>query len=72
MKKFTAEEKKKLGRAIRDRRLALGYRQKEIAEQANVSIARLSNVERGRNRPLIELYFRLCRVLKMPKPPFSP
>lgn len=56
----TAED---LGRAIRDRRKALGISQGELAMQSGVSIPTVSAIENGKETARVGLVLQLCQDL---------
>ncbi len=52
-----------VGAAVRARRHAKGQTQEELAENIDVSVVTLSNIERGENVPTLSVFFRLHREL---------
>ncbi|WP_146287855.1 helix-turn-helix transcriptional regulator [Gemmobacter aquaticus] len=52
-----------LGRAIRDRRLALGLTQADVAMQSGVSTPTVSAIENGKETARIGLVMQICRDL---------
>lgn len=52
-----------LGKEIRARRLALGIRQQDLADLAEVSINTVVAVERGTGNPRLETLLSICQVL---------
>lgn len=52
-----------LGRAIRERRLALGLTQAEVAMQSGVSAPTVSAIENGKETARIGLVLQICRDL---------
>ena len=52
-----------LGLAIRDRRVALGLTQAEVAMQSGVSIPTVSAIENGKDTARIGLVLQICRDL---------
>ncbi len=52
-----------LGRAIRDRRLALGLTQADVAMQSGVSTPTVSAIENGKETARIGLVLQICRDL---------
>ena len=55
----------KIGAKIRSYRSARGLSQKELAELINVSSSRLSNWEKGINRPDVDQLECICKVLQV-------
>lgn len=53
-----------LGRRIARRRKELGLKQSEVNELAGLSDKYLSNIERATSIPSIEVFMKLCDVLK--------
>jgi transcriptional regulator with XRE-family HTH domain len=52
-----------LGAVLRRRRAALGLRIADVATRANLSVAYVSEVERGRKEPSSEVVAALCEAL---------
>jgi transcriptional regulator with XRE-family HTH domain len=52
-----------MGRILRSRRTSLGLRIADVAARANLSIAYVSEVERGRKEPSSEVVAALCEAL---------
>lgn len=52
-----------LGRAIRDRRLALGMTQAEVAMQSGVSTPTVSAIENGKETVRLGLVLQICQDL---------
>jgi len=52
-----------LGRAIRDRRLALGLTQADVAMQSGVSTPTVSAIENGKETARLGLALQICRDL---------
>jgi len=52
-----------LGRAIRDRRMALGLTQAEVAMQSGVSTPTVSAIENGKETARIGMVMQICRDL---------
>lgn len=52
-----------VGRAIRDRRMALGLTQAEVAMQSGVSTPTVSAIENGKETARIGLVLQICRDL---------
>lgn len=59
----TIDDPASLGRAIRERRLALGLRQEDVAAQSGVSIPTVSAIENGKATAQIGLVLQICRDL---------
>jgi transcriptional regulator with XRE-family HTH domain len=54
-----------LGHVLRRRRSALGLRIADVAARANLSVAYVSEVERGRKEPSSEVVAALCDALDL-------
>ncbi len=52
-----------IGKRIQNRRKQLGYTQEQLAEQMNVSIQMVSNLERGNKAIRIDNLINLSRIL---------
>lgn len=59
----TIDDPAALGRAIRQRRLALNLRQEDVAAQSGVSIPTVSAIENGKATAQIGLVLQICRDL---------
>ena len=59
----TIDDPAALGRAIRERRLALNLRQEDVAAQSGVSIPTVSAIENGKATAQIGLVLQICRDL---------
>lgn len=59
----TIDDPTTLGRAIRERRLALNLRQEDVAAQSGVSIPTVSAIENGKATAQIGLVLQICRDL---------
>lgn len=57
------EELKKIGQRIRDNRISLGISQIELAERLGVMNSYLSQVEKGRRYPNVNLILKVCKEL---------
>lgn len=57
------EQLKDIGSRIVNRRKELNYTQEQIAEQMNVSIQMISNLERGNKAIRIDNLVKLCSIL---------
>lgn len=55
---------KKLGNAIRSKRLKLGYTQEKLAYEAGVSVSYISEMERGIVNPTIDIVYQVSKVLR--------
>lgn len=55
----------KFGNKVRDRRLALGLTQLDIAKAVNVEQVAVSNWELGQNKPVRKYRKPLCDVLRL-------
>lgn len=53
-----------LGKRIAQRRLALGYKQNELAEKADLSNNYLSNIENGHSIPSLKTFANICIQLE--------
>ena len=51
---------------IRERRLALGWTQAELAQRLEVSRQTVNAIEKGRYAPSLPLAFKLARVFESP------
>lgn len=60
---MTSTELKEIGFRICNRRKQLGFTQEQIAEQMDVSIQMVSNLERGNKAIRIENLVKLSRIL---------
>lgn len=58
-----SEVKIRIGQLLRDRRLALGMSQTELARRVGVPDAAISHVECGRREPRIGLFASICAEL---------
>ncbi len=52
-------------RSVRERRIELGMRQKELAERTGMSRPQVSQIESGLYKPSLETLVRLAEVLQM-------
>lgn len=48
-----------------ERRIELGMSQYKLAKILGIAQSYVSELERGRKRPSIELFFRICEVLNL-------
>ena len=60
---FSIHNAKDLGAAIRDRRLALGLDQAELANRVGVSRAWIIDIEKGKPKASVELVLRTLHIL---------
>lgn len=70
-KRGMADQKRRtaFGSAVASRRIAIGFKQEDLANLMDVSVQQLSNVEAGRNWPSIPAYQKLCQALRVGVPP---
>ena len=54
---------KEIGKRIQNRRKQLGFTQEHLADEMNVSIQMVSNLERGNKSIRIDNLIRLCQIL---------
>ena len=54
-----------MGKRIRSRRISLGMTQMELAEKIDISNNHISSIERGIERPGLDLFIRICDVLNV-------
>lgn len=59
------DEKRLLGRRIKELRSARGYSQEALSERMGVSAKYLSSVERGKENPTLDLLVKLSKALKV-------
>ena len=52
-----------LGRRIAARRRALGLRQVQLCEKCGINSNYLSNIERAKSIPSLEVFMRICQAL---------
>ena len=50
---------------FRKKREALGLSQHKLAKQLGITQTFLSEIERGRKNPSLELFFRICEALEI-------
>lgn len=55
---------KSLGKRIAQRRIALGYKQNELAEKVDMSNNYLSNIENGHSIPSLTTFVNICMQLE--------
>lgn len=54
---------KEIGKRIQNRRKQLGFTQEHLADEMNVSVQMVSNLERGNKSIRIDNLVRLCQIL---------
>lgn len=54
---------KEIGKRIHSRRKQLGFTQEQLADEMNVSVQMVSNLERGNKAIRIDNLIRLCQLL---------
>ena len=54
-----------LGQRIAARRKALGLRQAQVCERCDINNNYLSNIERGKSIPSLEVLMRVCEALEV-------
>jgi transcriptional regulator with XRE-family HTH domain len=52
-----------IGKTISDRRRQLDITQQDLAEMAEVGIATIKDIERGKGNPSIKILEKICTVL---------
>jgi transcriptional regulator with XRE-family HTH domain len=65
---MTAEEREIYGSIaewVRDKRVRLGLTQKQLGEEARISVPSICNIERGKQRFKLGSLYRLCAVLDL-------
>ena len=58
-----------LGQVLKERRRALGFTQRELADRLGVKAGHITHLENGRRRPSLSLLGRLADVLGLEKEP---
>jgi|SRR5579862_278848 transcriptional regulator with XRE-family HTH domain len=58
-----------LGQVLKQRRRALGFTQRELADVLGVKAGHITHLENGRRRPSLSLLGRLAEVLGLDKEP---
>ena len=53
-----------IGRRIAARRRALGLRQVQVCERCDINSNYLSNIERAKSIPSLEVFMRICEALE--------
>lgn len=56
---------KEIGKRIQNRRKQLGFTQEHLADEMNVSVQMVSNLERGNKSIRIDNLLRLCQLLSV-------
>ena len=56
---------KEIGKRIQNRRKQLGFTQEHLADEMNVSVQMVSNLERGNKAIRIDNLLRLCQLLNV-------
>lgn len=56
---------RQLGQRIAARRKKLGLRQVQVCEKCDINNNYLSNIERGRSIPSLEVFMRICEALEV-------
>ena len=56
---------RQLGQRIAARRKALGLRQAQVCERCDINNNYLSNIERGKSIPSLEVLMRVCEALEV-------
>lgn len=54
-----------IGRRIAQRRLQMGLKQNILAEKLNISNNYLSSIERGKEKPSLEIVVNICNALQV-------
>lgn len=57
---------KLFGERLRQRRQALSISQGELGERTGVAVSHISNIERGKGNPTLDIMVRLCDVVGCP------
>lgn len=60
-----ADIKRSLGQRVKDRRLSLNMSQEDLAAQADIRRALISDIERGEANPTLESVMRLAAALRI-------
>jgi transcriptional regulator with XRE-family HTH domain len=56
---------KEIGRRLKERRLALGLTQEQLAEASDVLRTSITNLEAGRQKTPLHVLYELCAVLEI-------
>jgi transcriptional regulator with XRE-family HTH domain len=59
------DERKRLGRRVKDLRRRRGYTQEQLAERIEINPKYLSSIERGAENPTLDLLCRLAKGLQV-------
>ena len=59
------KELKKIGCKIKSRRLAMGYRQYELAHKVKVTQSHICLIESGKAYPSLKVLFKICKELEI-------
>ena len=59
------DKKSLLGKRIREIRKSQGISQEQLAERADISAQYVSNIERGKENPTLDLLLRLAEALRV-------
>ena len=59
------DKKSLLGKRIREIRKSQGISQEQLAERASISAQYVSNIERGKENPTLDLLLRLAEALRV-------
>ncbi len=59
------EMRKKIGRYIKQERLRMNLTQQVLAEQANLSVVYISEIERGKKSLSYEVLYRIIQILHL-------
>jgi transcriptional regulator with XRE-family HTH domain len=59
------DKKSLLGKRIREIRKSQGISQEQLAERAGISAQYVSNIERGKENPTLDLLLRLAEALRV-------
>ena len=68
-KSVDQQRRKRLGRLVRARRIAMGMTQIELADLVGISNKTLFNIECGSNWPSLPIYVDILQELGFPEPP---
>ena len=60
-----ADIKRSLGLKVKDRRLSLNMSQEELASEAEIRRALISEIERGEANPTLETVIRIASALRL-------
>ena len=55
----------KMGKAIREKRLALGYTQQELGDNVGRTASQIGQIERGITKPSVDLLIRIVEFLSL-------